>query len=121
MIRQDKKGVLKFAPLQSAAGQKELKTFGLSQKDLQTFLLIQNGKVYQQSSAALQVARYFSWYWQWVQVLWLVPRPVRDAVYRFVVPNRYRWFGKKDACMVPSPHLLQRFLISDKGQNTATS
>jgi predicted DCC family thiol-disulfide oxidoreductase YuxK len=110
VIRQDKKGHFKFAALQSAAGQKLLENHQLPQKEFESFLLIQNGRVYQQSDAALQVARRFSWYWQWVQVLWLVPRPLRNAVYRFIARNRYRWFGKQEACMLPTPSNKQRFL-----------
>ena len=80
------------------------------QKDFETFLLIENGKVYQQSDAALRVAKRFSWYWQWTQVLWLLPRPVRNGAYSFIARRRYRWFGKKEACMIPTPDIQQRFL-----------
>ena len=110
VIRQDKKAYYKLAALQSHAGQELLKNHKLPQKDFETFLLIENGKVYQQSDAALRVAKQFSWYWQWVQTLWLVPRPLRNAVYRFIARRRYRWFGKKDTCMIPTPDIQQRFL-----------
>lgn len=110
VIKQDKKAYFKLAALQSPAGQMLLQKYRLPQKDFETFLLIKNGKVYQQSDAALQVAKHFSWYWQWLQILWLVPRPLRNAVYRLVARNRYRWFGKKEACMIPTPSIKKRFI-----------
>ncbi len=110
VIRQDKKAYFKLAALQSKAGQQFLQQHQLPQKDFETFLLIQNGKIYQQADAALLVAKHFSWYWQWLQFFWLVPRPLRNAVYRFVARNRYRWFGKKEACMIPTPAIKNRFL-----------
>jgi predicted DCC family thiol-disulfide oxidoreductase YuxK len=110
VIRQDKKGALQFAPLQSAAAQKLLQQMHLPQKDFETFLLIENGKVFQKSSAALQVAKHFKWYWQWLQVFWMVPKPVRDAAYGFVAQHRYQWFGKKDTCMLPDAKLKNRFI-----------
>ena len=110
VIRQDKKAYFKLAALQSTAGQELLKKHALPQKDFETFLLIEAGKVYQQSDAALRVARRFSWYWQWTQILWLLPRFVRNAAYSFIARRRYRWFGKKEACMIPTPDMQQRFL-----------
>jgi len=110
VIRQDAKGYFKLAALQSTAGQMLLQKHGLPQKEFETFLLIENGKVYQQSDAALKVARQFKWHWQWLQILWLAPRPLRNAVYRFIALNRYHWFGKKEACMIPTPDIQQRFL-----------
>lgn len=110
VIRQDTKGVLQFAPLQSPAGQKLLQQLQLPQKDFETFLLLDKGKLYQKSSAALKVARYFKWYWQWLQLLWVVPQPVRDGVYSFIARHRYQWFGKKGACMIPDASVKKRFL-----------
>lgn len=110
VIHQDKKAYFKLAALQSHAGQKLLKQHALPQKDFETFLLIENGNVYQQSDAALKVAKHFSWYWQWTQVLWLLPRSVRNAAYSFIARRRYRWFGKKETCMIPTPDNQQRFL-----------
>lgn len=110
VIRQDKKAYFKLAALQSRAGQELLQKHALPQKDFETFLLIERGKVYQQSEAALRVAKHFSWYWQWTQALWLLPAPLRNAAYRFIARRRYRWFGKKEVCMIPAPDIKQRFL-----------
>ena len=110
VIRQDKKGYFKLAPLQSDVGQELLKKHELPQKNFETFLVLEGGKVYQKSAAALKVARHFRWYWQWVQVLWLLPAPARDAVYSFIARHRYQWFGKRDACMIPNANTQKRFL-----------
>lgn len=110
VIRQDTDGRLKLAPLQSTAAQKLLALHRLPQKDFETFLLLQNGQVYQKSAAALKVAKYFKWYWQWLQLLWILPAPLRDAVYTFIARNRYRWFGKKETCMIPTENTRKRFL-----------
>ncbi len=110
VIRQDKNAYFKLAALQSRAGQELLKKHGLPQKDFETFLLFENGKVYQQSDAALMVAKRFSPYWQGLQVLWIIPQLIRNAVYRFIARRRYRWFGKKEACMIPTPDIKNRFL-----------
>jgi predicted DCC family thiol-disulfide oxidoreductase YuxK len=58
----------------------------------------------------LQVLNRLPWYWKWTQVFWLVPRPVRDAVYDFIARNRYKWFGKKESCMIPTPEVKSRFI-----------
>lgn len=110
VIRQDKKAHFKLAALQSLEGRAILKTYKLPQKDFETFLLIEEGKVYQKSTAALKVAKHFSWYWQWLQAFWLVPTPIRDAAYRFIAIRRYQWFGKREVCMIPDANTKSRFL-----------
>jgi predicted DCC family thiol-disulfide oxidoreductase YuxK len=50
------------------------------------------------------------WYWKWTQAFWIVPKFIRDAVYNIIAKNRYKWFGKKETCMIPSPQVKERFL-----------
>ena len=114
VIRQDAKEQLYFAPLQSPAAQKLLQQHHLPQKDFETFLLLDNNTIYQKSDAALRVAKHFKWYWQWVQVLQFIPSAWRNAVYSFVARNRYRWFGKRDACMIPTEKIKKRFLTGEE-------
>lgn len=109
LIDHDPKAHLRFAALQSDAGQALLGERGLT-NDLDTFVLVEGTRVSERSSAALRVVRYLRWYWQPLRVFWVVPRPLRDAVYGWVARNRYRWFGKKDACRMPTPALKSRFL-----------
>lgn len=110
ILGQDKKQVFRFAALQSEAGQQLLKAYQLPQQDFNSFILIENHKPYRTSTAALRLVKHLPWYWQWAQLFWVVPRFMRDAAYRLIANNRYKWFGKREACMVPSPEVRKRFL-----------
>lgn len=109
VIQQDKRKAFKFASLQSAAAQQLLQQYG-DFKKFDSFILLENGKLFQKSAAALKVLKHLPWYWQWMQVIWIVPKRLRDAVYDFIATNRYKWFGKKDQCMMPTPEIRSRFL-----------
>lgn len=111
VLKQDKKGIFRFAPLQSEAGQKLLQQYNLSTEDFDSFVLVDNGKVYKKSSASLRVMNKLPWYWKEAQILWIVPGFLRNAIYDFIAANRYKWFGKKEQCMVPTPELRNRFLV----------
>jgi predicted DCC family thiol-disulfide oxidoreductase YuxK len=110
IIRQDKNKIFRFAALQSEAGQKLLKQYGLPTEGFGSFIFIDDGKVYQRSAAGLKVYGKLPWYWKWTQFGWIAPRFLRDGVYDFIARNRYRWFGKKEKCMIPSPDVRSRFL-----------
>lgn len=110
IIRQDKKKLFRFAALQSDAGQRLLTEHGLPTKELNSFILIEEGKVYNKSTAGLRVYRKLPWYWGWTQLFWIAPKFIRDAVYDFIARNRYKWFGKRESCMIPTPELKSRFL-----------
>ncbi len=110
VIRQDTKNKFRFATLQSPAGELLLKKFHLPHLDAGSFVLIDKGKAYQQSTAALRVMNYLPWYWKEVQIFRIVPAFLRNSIYDFIAQNRYQWFGKKAACMVPTPDIKSRFL-----------
>lgn len=110
IIRQDKKKVFLFATLQSNFGQKILKENNLPVDVFETFLLLDKDKLYKKSTAGLRLYNKLPWYWKWTQLFWIFPRFIRDAVYSLVAKNRYKWFGKKETCMVPTPELRDRFL-----------
>jgi predicted DCC family thiol-disulfide oxidoreductase YuxK len=110
IIKQDKKKVFRFAALQSSTGQKLLEVFNLPKEGFDSFVLIDGGKVYIKSSAGLRVYGKLPWYWKWTQVAWIGPRFLRDGVYDFIARNRYKWFGKKEACIIPTPELRSRFI-----------
>jgi predicted DCC family thiol-disulfide oxidoreductase YuxK len=110
LIRKDRKEILRFAALQSKAGQELLQQYKLPTTAFDTFILIEQGKVYKRSSAALRLYNKLPWYWKWTQVFWIVPRILRDAVYNLIARNRYKWFGKKEECMVPTEDVKSRFL-----------
>lgn len=109
LIDRDPRARLRFAALQSEAGRALLADLE-HPSNLDTFLLVEGSRLSERSSAALRVVRYLPWYWQPLRALWLVPKPLRDAVYRWVARNRYRWFGTREACRVPTPALRARFL-----------
>lgn len=109
ILRHESEPRFQFSPVQSAAGARILSEHGFSAADVDTFVLVSEGKVYTRSTAALRIARHFKNAWRLLRVLWVVPRTVRDALYDFVARNRYSWYGKSDSCMVPTPELSARF------------
>lgn len=110
LIRHDHADAFRFAPLQSEAGQRMLAQAELPAIDFQSFVLIEKGKAYQRSKAALRAVRRLSWWWQPLQLLGLLPHPLLDRLYNFVARHRYQWFGKKDQCMVPTAAVRSKFL-----------
>lgn len=110
VLKHDRKGLFRFAALQSGAGQKFLQQHNLSTKDFDSFVLVDNGKVYKKSAAALRVMNKLPWYWKELQIFRIIPTAFRDAIYDFIAKNRYKWFGKKEQCMVPTPEIRSRFL-----------
>jgi predicted DCC family thiol-disulfide oxidoreductase YuxK len=110
VIRLDRKARFRFASLQSERGRSLLQQHGLSPEGLESVVLIDGEKVYTKSDATLRIVRYLPWWLQEARALWIVPRPFRDAIYDYVARNRYKWFGKKDSCMIPSQEQRGRFL-----------
>ena len=109
LIDRDPSQKLKFAPLQSDAGLALLKEHQLDEA-LNTIILVQEGAVYQRSTAVLRITRQLSGGWPLLSVLLLVPAVIRDGVYNLVARHRYRWFGQSERCRVPTPELRERFL-----------
>jgi predicted DCC family thiol-disulfide oxidoreductase YuxK len=109
LLRHDRRGLLRFAPLQGAA-------FAAVARDhpelagTDSFVLQEGGRVHVRSSAALRAAMAMGGPWRLCGVLLLVPRPLRDGVYDFVARRRYRWFGRRESCRLPTPELRARFL-----------
>lgn len=110
IIKKDKKRVFRYAALQSNAGQQLLKQYNLSAIDLDSFVLIYNGNSYKKTSAALHVASILGGVWKITGVFRVFPSAIRDVVYNVIARNRYRWFGKKETCMIPTPEIRSLFL-----------
>ncbi len=110
VIRHDKGATFKFASLQSEFGQKMLGEEQLPVDDLRSFILIEEGKSYIRSTAALRVARKLNGAWPLLYSFIIIPRFIRDAVYDLIARNRYKWFGKQEACWVPTPELRSRII-----------
>ena len=110
VFKHDRRNCFHFAALQSQAGQELLEQHGLPTDTFDSFVVLQGGKMWQQSDAALQVVRHLGPPWSWLTLFSVLPKPLRDAIYDFIAKNRYRWFGKKQACLLPSPDMQDRFL-----------
>ena len=110
IIKRDPQAQIKFAALQSDAAKELLFAYNIDVKDLKTVIFIANNKVYTHSDAALQIAKYLGGAWPLARVLLIVPKFIRNGIYRFIAKNRYRWFGKSEQCVLPNPKLKNRFL-----------
>lgn len=110
VVARDHAGQFRFAPLQSNVGKRLLVENGLPTTDLDTFVLIDSGRCYTKSAAALRVFWRLGGGWRLLYGLIAVPRFVRDAVYDWIAGGRYRWFGKNEACLVPTDEIRSRFL-----------
>ena len=111
VIRRDKKKLFRFASLQSPAGQEALQLLaGEKGVSPDSVVLYYKGKFYIKSAAALKTAAFLGGIWRMAAAGWLLPRFIRNAIYDWIARHRYKWFGKKDACMLPSPELRERFL-----------
>ena len=110
IIDRDSKGIFKFAALQSEIGQEFLKRNGLKQDTFDSVILEKSGIIYQKSDAALEIARNLDGFWKILYVFKIVPFFLRNPIYDLVARNRYRIFGRTDACRLPTPALKARFL-----------
>ena len=109
IIRRDPNARFKFASQQSDIGREWL-AFANLPPTMDTFVMIEGKAIYTRSAAALKVASKLTQPWPLCAVFWLVPSFIRDAAYRLIARNRYRWFGQKETCWVPTPEIRSRFL-----------
>ncbi|MDN3016013.1 thiol-disulfide oxidoreductase DCC family protein [Paenibacillus sp. BSR1-1] len=109
ILKRDINKSFKFASLQGETGQKLLNQYGLNPA-MNSFVLIENNKPYLKSTAALRVCRKLRGTWRLFSLLILIPKPFRDFVYGVIANNRYKWFGKIESCLLPSPEWKDRFL-----------
>lgn len=110
IIKRDPKGKYHFASLQSDVAKRLLEQGRLPIDRMDTFVLIEDGKYYTRSTAALKLAKGLKFPYPLLYGFVIIPRPLRDAVYGVIARNRYRWFGKDEVCMLPSPDIKDRFL-----------
>jgi predicted DCC family thiol-disulfide oxidoreductase YuxK len=110
IIRHDRSAIFYFAPLQSEIGREICQNRGLDPAAIQTFMLISGGRMLVRSDAAIEVVSCFGGAWKFVTIFRLIPRVARDWIYSTIARNRYRWFGRTDACMIPTPDVKARFL-----------
>jgi len=110
VIRYDKANHFRFAPLQSVAAHKLEQQYQLDLSAMSSFVLIENDQVYYRSTAALRVLRRLPLPWKLGYAFIIIPAFLRNSIYNWIARNRYRWFGKRDVCMIPTPELLAKFL-----------
>ena len=110
IIGKDPGGIFRFAPFQSDAAKRILERYNYPVDSLDSFVLIDGGKLYTKSGAGLRVQKLLGGVHSFLYAFILVPAPIRDAVYDYIARNRYKWYGKKDECMIPSPEIRSRFL-----------
>jgi predicted DCC family thiol-disulfide oxidoreductase YuxK len=110
IIDRDRPGRFRFAALQSETGQELLRRFGLNTADFDTLVLVQGGKHYTRSTAALRISAKLGGLWPLFAVFLLVPPFLRNMAYSLFSRNRYRWFGRSEVCRVPTPEFRDRFL-----------
>jgi len=110
IIAHDPHANFRFAALQSDAAQRLLRESGARGPLPDSVILVAQGQVYTRSSAALRIVRRLAFPWPLLYAFIVVPSPLRDIAYDFIARNRYKWFGKRESCMLPTPELRTRFL-----------
>ena len=110
VIKRDRRGYFRFAPLQEPKGAEIARRYGVDPERLDTFVLIENGRAYRKSGGALRVTRRLGGVYPLAFAIIAVPPVIRDFFYDWFARHRYRWFGKREECMVPSEEVKARFL-----------
>ena len=110
VIARDPRGRFQFAALQSAAARRVIEGHGAPDPLPDAIVLLEDGRLYTRSTAALRIARQLTFPWPLTAVFLAIPRPLRDWAYGRFASRRYRWFGRRETCMVPSPELRARFI-----------
>ncbi|MDB4948098.1 MAG: yuxK [Gemmatimonadetes bacterium] len=109
-VKHDRAARYRFAALQSDFGRERLRGMGLPEDALDTVVLVKDGRGYVKSRAVLEIARGLGMPWRLAAAGAVVPSGLADGVYAWVARNRYRWFGRHDACPIPSPEVRSRFI-----------
>jgi predicted DCC family thiol-disulfide oxidoreductase YuxK len=110
IIKRDPEGVFAFTPMQSDLAKELMEKHQIFNVGIDTFLLIKDGQCFIFSSAALEIAKDLTGFWYLFKILKLIPAPVRDFFYKLFARNRYKLFGRKEHCMVPTTAIRSRFV-----------
>lgn len=109
IIKNDPAAHFSFASLQSEKGKELIKQYDIPQH-IESVVLVEKNNYFVKSDAALRISKNLTGLYKYLSMFRIVPRPLRDRIYGYVAKNRYKWFGKKDACMIPTPELRERFI-----------
>ena len=110
VIQRDKKDLFRFAALQEAVGQQLIEKHQIDTSKTDSIILIDGDKAYVKSTAALKVARHLGGAYPLLYGFMIIPNFIRNWVYDYIAKNRYKWYGKKESCMIPTPALKSKFL-----------
>ncbi len=110
VINHEKNNDLYFTSLQSDIGIEILNYYKINPSEVDSLVFIDNDKAYIKSSAALRLGKYLKGIYSWGIIFLVIPKFIRNFVYDFIAKNRYKWYGKKDSCMIPDKELVKRFL-----------
>jgi predicted DCC family thiol-disulfide oxidoreductase YuxK len=111
VIKHDKKDIFRFVALQSELGQKILQHMGIAEKNIDSIILYEPGiAYYYKSSAAIQIAKNLGGFFHLGTILRIIPTGISNQLYDYIAKNRYKWYGKKESCMMPTPELKAKFL-----------
>lgn len=111
IIKRDQKSNFLFTPIQNESAQELMKKHNINNKSIDTLILIKGEKCFLRSDAVFEIIKELSGYWYLFGVFRIVPLSMRDYCYNFISNNRYKFFGKKDSCMIPTTELQKRFLF----------
>ena len=111
VIKKDKKDTFRFVAIQSDLGQQIIKHIGINSLHIDSVILYEPGiAYYHKSSAVVEITKELSGFFSWASVFRILPITIRDYIYDYVAKNRYKWYGKKDSCLMPSAELQDKFL-----------
>jgi predicted DCC family thiol-disulfide oxidoreductase YuxK len=110
VVRRDPDGIFRFVAQQSPIGQAISAEHLSGASQLSSVILIEDNSIYTESDAVLQILARLRAPWSWIALLRIIPRPARDACYRFIVRHRYQWFGRTEVCQIPSADVRSRFV-----------
>ncbi len=109
-LKRDKKDLLKFAPLQGKTAHELLPKFNINPEHITSVIFYDNGKVYSESDAVLRVSIYFGLFWKIFYSLKIIPSFIRNYIYNWISRSRYKWFGRRESCMIPTANQRKKFL-----------
>lgn len=110
VIKRDGKKLFRFAPLQSDKGKELLRENRLPPSSFKTFILLEEGEIYKRSTAAIRVLSRLSGIYKYAKAFYVIPKFIRDFVYNIIAKYRYKIFGKREECMIPTDDIKSRFL-----------
>jgi len=110
LLKREKQEQFVFASLQSDAAKYILLQYNVKKISMDSILFIEDGQIYQKSTAVLKISKYLNWPWTMVSVFRLLPLRFRDKMYDLIAKHRYSWFGRKDTCMMAIPEYKNRFI-----------